>query len=292
MKTNIIVACDTCKHQYKISEKRVGERFTCFCGNLLTVPSVKIHEAAVVRCSSCGGARDKDSQTHCGFCGSSFTIHERDLDTICHNCMSRISSKSKFCHSCGTTIIADSDDFGETSHQCPVCDEQKLQSRKMKSTNISLMECHQCAGIWLSSSAFVHLEQKAKQESVSGIVSEPIQITVSQEKINPQKFYRHCPQCQQVMHRKNYAVSSGIIIDICKKHGVWFDHKELDGILKFIRSGQFQKTQEKSARIAQRNIKRASNKSAATNRASNSSTYHTASIGTDVFSEIIGWLLD
>ena len=290
MQTNLIVQCDKCKHQYKISEKRVGERFTCFCGNLLTVPSVKIHDAAVVRCSSCGGARDKDSQSFCGYCGSSFTIHERDLDTICHNCMSRISSKSKFCHSCGTTIVADADDFSRTDLNCPVCDNQKLQSRKMKSGTFSLMECHHCAGIWLSSKTFSHLEQKAKIEAVSGIISEPIQAKISKENYNPTKFYRKCPQCNSIMQRKNYATSSGIVIDICKNHGIWFDIKELDEILKFIRSGQLQKAQEKAVRVAERKIKRQQQKSKPSESVlmQNVSTHN----GVDVFSEIIGWLLD
>jgi len=290
MQTKLIVQCDKCKHQYKVSEKRIGEKFTCFCGNLLTVPSVKIHDAAVVRCSSCGGARDKDSQSFCGYCGSSFTIHERDLDTICHNCMSRISSKSKFCHCCGTTIVADSDEFSQTDMDCPVCDEQKLQARKMKGGDFSLMECHHCAGIWLGSSTFAHLEKKAKLESVSGVISEPIQIEIIKENSNPHKFYRKCPQCEIVMQRRNYAAKSGVVIDICKKHGIWFDIKELDDILKFIRSGQLQKTQEKSARLAKRAIKRKSSTSIPVSSHSSSSNrgIHT---GVDVFSEIIGWLL-
>jgi Zn-finger nucleic acid-binding protein len=35
----------------------------------------------------------------------------------------------------------------------------------------------------------------------------------------------------------NYGRRSGVIIDVCKKHGVWFDADELAHILDWVRSG-------------------------------------------------------
>ena len=49
--------------------------------------------------------------------------------------------------------------------------------------------------------------------------------------------YIKCPQCTQLMSRKSYARGSGIVIDICKKHGIWLDRDELQRIVEFIRAG-------------------------------------------------------
>jgi hypothetical protein len=35
----------------------------------------------------------------------------------------------------------------------------------------------------------------------------------------------------------NFGHSSGIIVDICKRHGVWFERDELRGVLDFIARG-------------------------------------------------------
>jgi Zn-finger nucleic acid-binding protein len=51
------------------------------------------------------------------------------------------------------------------------------------------------------------------------------------------------------MNRSNFARSSGVIIDICKKHGVWFDRDELPKIIDFITGGGMQRAREKE-RIA------------------------------------------
>ncbi len=39
------------------------------------------------------------------------------------------------------------------------------------------------------------------------------------------------------MHRQNFRESSGIIVDVCAAHGVWFDRGELAKVLEFASTG-------------------------------------------------------
>jgi Zn-finger nucleic acid-binding protein len=39
------------------------------------------------------------------------------------------------------------------------------------------------------------------------------------------------------MNRVNFAHCSGVIIDVCRGHGSWFDKDELRKIIEFIRKG-------------------------------------------------------
>jgi Zn-finger nucleic acid-binding protein len=39
------------------------------------------------------------------------------------------------------------------------------------------------------------------------------------------------------MSRTNFGARSGIIVDVCREHGSWFDRGELDATLQFIRDG-------------------------------------------------------
>ncbi len=50
-------------------------------------------------------------------------------------------------------------------------------------------------------------------------------------------LYRPCPVCGAMMNRVNYARHSGVIINVCQKHGVWFDADELSRILVWVREG-------------------------------------------------------
>jgi hypothetical protein len=39
------------------------------------------------------------------------------------------------------------------------------------------------------------------------------------------------------MNRKNFGAHSGIIVDVCREHGTWFDGDELAAALEFVRAG-------------------------------------------------------
>ena len=57
--------------------------------------------------------------------------------------------------------------------------------------------------------------------------------------------YFPCPQCGQLMNRMNFARCSGVIVDVCRGHGSWFDRDELRAIIEFIRAGGLQLSRQK-----------------------------------------------
>src|SRR4051812_43321923 len=48
---------------------------------------------------------------------------------------------------------------------------------------------------------------------------------------------RAVPRVKNLMNRVNFAHTSGVIVDVCTKHGTWFDADELRRVLEFITSG-------------------------------------------------------
>jgi len=60
-------------------------------------------------------------------------------------------------------------------------------------------------------------------------------------------FYRQCPECDKLMNRRNFGRRSGVVIDTCKDHGMWFDAQELSGILRWIRAGGETRAHEREA---------------------------------------------
>jgi len=50
------------------------------------------------------------------------------------------------------------------------------------------------------------------------------------------------------MNRINFARCSGVVVDVCKGHGTWFDRDELHEIVEFIRSGGLDVSRQKEKR--------------------------------------------
>jgi hypothetical protein len=57
--------------------------------------------------------------------------------------------------------------------------------------------------------------------------------------------YLPCPECTKHMNRVNFARYSGVIMDVCKEHGTYFDRDELRRIVTFIRGGGLEKSRER-----------------------------------------------
>lgn len=185
-----------------------------------------------LNCPNCGGAVMSD-KTNCQFCSSR-------LKTVgCATCLGMMFLGSKFCGHCGATahsaLLLDDGNAGD----CPRC-KVKLQSLQIDS--VQIRECSRCGGFWSTGDAFENLcADREKQASVLGFAG-----SYKHENPDPPTIsYVPCPDCTQLMNRSNFARSSGIIIDMCKQHGVWFDAGELPKIIEFIDKGGLDRAREK-----------------------------------------------
>lgn len=59
--------------------------------------------------------------------------------------------------------------------------------------------------------------------------------------------YVPCPMCHATMNRINFGKLSGVIIDVCHKHGTWFDAGELTRVITFVASGGLARTKAREA---------------------------------------------
>jgi len=214
----------------------------------------------MVRCSSCGAAR-LEGTTRCPYCESEFTLHERDLNTVCPHCLALVSDRARFCHHCGTGLVPELDAGTESELLCPGCqDGRRLVSRRLGEENVAALECGTCAGLWIGHDAFHLLLERARHDVLpDGTFLDPPRELAAGVGLPPgaasargprhRSFYRPCPVCGEAMNRRNYGHSSGVIIDLCKGHGVWFDADELARILAWVRAGGDRKSAAESPEV-------------------------------------------
>jgi Zn-finger nucleic acid-binding protein len=231
-----LVACGACGRQYDASHLAARSRFRCACGAVVSVPRFAAQDAAVVRCSACGAPRQGGAAS-CAHCAADFTARETDLHTLCPACMARISDRARFCHHCATPIRPQGDAGRQARQACPACGpEARLNARSLGRPEVPLLECPRCAGLWLATAVFEDLAARAQELTLP----EPAPAGSGAASAGARSGggrYRPCPDCGRLMHRRNYGRSSGVLLDSCKDHGVWFDAEELGAVLRWIREG-------------------------------------------------------
>jgi Zn-finger nucleic acid-binding protein len=51
------------------------------------------------------------------------------------------------------------------------------------------------------------------------------------------------------MNRVNFGQLSGVVVDVCRQHGVWFDVGEINAVVDFVATGGLDRANEHAARM-------------------------------------------
>jgi len=186
-----------------------------------------VTDASVYRCPACGAPADPKAAT-CAYCSAKLQ------PVRCPWCFEWVDAAAKDCPRCGAAAAPPA--AGAGLRACPSCgSEGTFSARALGAARLA--GCSRCGGVWADSESFKRLcEDRATQAAYLGkgtVAPAPHQSDPSKDPV----VYRPCPVCADLMNRFNFAGCSGVILDACKPHGVWFDVDELRRIVLFIRGG-------------------------------------------------------
>jgi Zn-finger nucleic acid-binding protein len=168
----------------------------------------------------------------------------------CPRCFAVAFQGARFCRKCGASLANPAralPEGAESDRQCPRCANNGRKSQLVANLvgDTLIDQCHDCGGIWIDQDAFDRLtsESASRQSALSalGVFPPPKLASVGKR---PPVAYLRCPDCDQIMNRRNFARRSGVIIDVCRAHGIWFDHEELTRVLHFVKTGGLEKAKQ------------------------------------------------
>lgn len=177
-----------------------------------------------LNCPNCGAGVESD-RTLCQFC-------KTRLKTVgCTKCFGLMFEGSRFCGHCGAIAAPVEVKLDEEAGDCPRC---RTALEHIQINDVGLRGCTKCDGVWMDVETFENVCADGERRSaVLGYYKGRSTIPETRTKV----AYVPCPDCGQLMNRNNFARASGVIVDICKQHGVWFDADELPAIIGFIQNG-------------------------------------------------------
>lgn len=199
-------------------------------------------EAATLRCPSCGALASPDDAS-CTYCHASLAT------VACARCFGMMFVGAKHCSHCGAAASAAPVADGKC-RDCPRC-RSALQPSAV-GTNV-LGACGPCGGVWVDVATFEAIcGDSERQAALLGAPPGGPTPTVPVR-------YVPCPECGKIMNRVNFARISGVVVDVCKPHGIWFDRDELRRVVEFIRRGglmeerarELEELREERRRLAQ-----------------------------------------
>jgi Zn-finger nucleic acid-binding protein len=164
----------------------------------------------------------------------------------CAVCLAWNLAGAAHCQACGRLLASSTERAGVVaSYHCPRCGSH-LQAREYG--NLSVEECDKCGGLFLAPTTLDRLVA-ARDMPTS------LRLALPKREMKRETAVRYiaCPTCGKSMNRKAFGRISGVVVDVCKSHGVWFDAGELGEVIRFVEQGGLERERERElAELAER----------------------------------------
>ncbi len=238
----MLQACGACGLQYDVAAYNEGARFRCKCGQVLKVVP---HRTRKIACASCGASVPGENHI-CPYCKGA--VHRG----VCPKCFHALRQDAKFCDDCGEPIRAQVIKPPEaTDCACPRCDGTLFH---VQLEGYAVDQCGKCAGLWIDRPTVEAIMRDRPADMETGVRPDLQTGSADQVGLLTGEFkgraYIPCPHCAKLMTPQNYARYSGVIVDLCKDHGLWFDAGELNRILEFVSQGGLVEARKKETQRA------------------------------------------
>jgi Zn-finger nucleic acid-binding protein len=230
----MILACPGCDSRYDVTGHAVGQQFRCRCGELLTLHAMP-PVAGELACPHCGAGVSPTANV-CQYCSAELLLK------ACPRCLSRVFHGHKHCPECGAELGVAATGEPALERPCPRC-TTPLHARRV--SDIVIDECGACLGVFLDHIAIKRVVVDRAQARADALLGALPRMQTSALPAAGQKMYLPCPMCRVVMNRRLFATGAGVIIDVCRSHGTFFDAGELPQIIEFVMNGGLEHAQRK-----------------------------------------------
>lgn len=184
-------------------------------------------------CFACGGSVAKNAPA-CPYCGAIVVLPTpfgadapAQRRTFCPRCGNMYPSAAARCPRCPPSST------DERGGRCPRC-AADLQPVGMGTVTVD--RCSSCKGTWFDGDELEHamdLTTQGLSREDAGSLRRVLPTSNPTEEVK----YVACVRCGERMARRQLAPRMGIIVDICRSHGIWFDGGELERFAAFARAG-------------------------------------------------------
>ena len=164
------------------------------------------------------------------------------MATHCPNCSATLAGATGVCDYCGTYVDLDlharhvSEVAARSKRNCPHCAIPMRTVDLSGDDSLHVEHCETCHGLFFDNGELQQAMEHGVSNAAAGDRELINQIINGRYQHRPVK-YVNCPVCAEQMARRNFGYRSGVVTDVCLKHGVWLDNGELRQLLEWKKAG-------------------------------------------------------
>ena len=162
----------------------------------------------------------------------------------CSSCSAPLPANSSRCDYCRTRNDMDFIELNryalsrkESHHNCPHCLIPMQTISLSPDGSFAIERCDQCFGLFFDPGEIQTFLETSVSAAYEVNLKQIGNITRERASKDSQITYIKCPTCGKIMNRVNFGYMSGVVMDQCRKHGVWLDNGELVQLMEWKKAG-------------------------------------------------------
>lgn len=200
---------------------------------------MKKPDVGTILCDACGGPVPEGTMI-CRFCGAKIEAKKPDAAGAA-TVVARASEPMTFCPRCRQFFAAslprcprcpEATDAGARG-PCPACATPLIGAPLGLAT---IDRCERCEGVWFDGDELgkvIDLRTKGLPGAAVRGLKDALPFVPPKLETGRAK----CVRCNAPMERRPIAKRAGVIVDVCKAHGIWFDKGEFGQFEAFVKAG-------------------------------------------------------
>ncbi len=184
-------------------------------------------------CSGCGNV--VHGLGDCSVCSAGRDARKRTEPSLCPNCGNEVEDVHR-CPICLDGRATGAARKKKRGTVCPSCDEE-LESQRWDGVEVRM--CASCQGCLFPPGGLETTLDKLRHTPEAADLR--AQVEELRKRLDAQLprtiRYKPCPECGLSMTRRAYKRVSGIIVDVCGRHGTWVDQSTFGQLTEFMTRG-------------------------------------------------------
>jgi len=187
-------------------------------------------EAKAILCPTCGGSLAVGVRA-CPYCASTLATCR------CAACLAWNLAGAAHCQACGRVLVSSEASGSAAAYGCPRC---KAELKARTYGDLGVEECDACGGLFLAPQTMDRLVAARDMPT-------NLRLHLPRRALKAETVVRYlfCPVCGKSMNRQAFARISGVVVDVCKADGIWFDAGELAAVIEFVERGGLERERER-----------------------------------------------
>jgi Zn-finger nucleic acid-binding protein len=186
-------------------------------------------------CPGCGAGVSRAAAA-CPYCGAQVVLPKpvgadapAPLKTFCTRCGLLYPAGAPRCPRCPPASVDPA-----KGGRCPRC---AGDLEPVAVGRVTVDRCRACRGHWFDGEAIEHaIDLTTRGVTRDEALAMRRTLPVWKQPLEPVR-YLACVRCGERMTRRPVVPQAGMIVDVCREHGVWFDAGEFEHFASFARAG-------------------------------------------------------